>query len=134
MAVRRRSLGNAFVDDVIARTTRLNAEHQRYSLEHTWGRGWSRGVMTLREMSLFTIAMNTALNRVPEAAEHFKAAIRRGDVGLQALREVLILVAGTCGMPAAIQLGKTCAASLSELGVDLEGLGEVEEAGSFPAK
>ncbi len=100
MAVRRRVLGDGYVDAAERAKTALDVDFQRFIAEGAWGSVWSRPGLTPRERSMITIALLAALGHEGEVAMHARATrntgATQGDVA-----EALLHVAVYAGVPAA---------------------------------
>lgn len=99
--LRRRVLGDAYVDAAQKKTTDFNRPFQELVTEYVWGTLWSREGLDKRTRALINIAMLTAMGRIEEVKLYLKAApnvgVTRDDV-----REVLMQTAIYCGIPAAL--------------------------------
>lgn len=100
MATRRSVLGDAHVDNAIARTTDFDEAFQTFITEGAWGSVWSRPGLTLRERSLLTLALLAALGHEEEFAMHVRATANTG-ASANDIKEALLHVAVYCGVPAA---------------------------------
>jgi 4-carboxymuconolactone decarboxylase len=98
--VRRAVLGDAHVDRAIARTTRLDADFQRFITESAWGSVWSRPGLSRRERSMLVIALMAALGHEEELAMHLRATRNTGASPAD-IAETLLVVAVYAGAPAA---------------------------------
>ncbi len=67
---------------------------------YAYGDVWSRSAVTLETKSLAMIAMMAAANRPAELRVHLKGALQNGCTP-EEIREILLLVALYCGIPAA---------------------------------
>ena len=100
MRVRREVLGDAHVDRSLARLNAFTEEFQDLIVRYAWGEVWTRPGLERRTRSLVTLAMLVALNRSEEFQMHVRAAITNG-LGRDEIREVLLMTAIYCGLPAA---------------------------------
>jgi len=100
MNVRRKVLGNAWVDKSIAGRNAFNTDFQDMITRYAWGEIWTREGLPRHTRSLLTIAMMVALNRGEELALHLRAAKNNG-VTRDEIKEVLMQTAIYCGVPAA---------------------------------
>ena len=101
LAVRRKVLGDAYVNDSVAKADAFMAPLQQYLTEHCWGAVWTRPGLDLRTRSLLNLAMLTALNRPHEIKLHVRGALNNG-LTLEEIREVLLHTVVYCGVPAAL--------------------------------
>lgn len=100
MRVRRDVLGDAYVEEALARVTALDADFQRYITETAWGSVWSRPGLDRGTRSLITVAILAALGRDDELALHLRATRNTGATPEQ-IAEALLHVAAYAGIPAA---------------------------------
>jgi 4-carboxymuconolactone decarboxylase len=100
MKVRREVLGDAHVDEAVARTTDFTADFQDLITRYAWGEIWSRPGLDRRTRSAITLTALIALGRMDELPMHVRAAQRNG-LGEDEIKEVLLQSAVYCGVPAA---------------------------------
>jgi 4-carboxymuconolactone decarboxylase len=100
MKVRRAVLGDAHVDNAIAKTNNFTSPFQDLITRYAWGEIWTRPGLPRRTRSLITIAMMVAMNRPDELRLHLRAAVNNG-VARKDIQEVLLQTAIYCGVPAA---------------------------------
>lgn len=100
MRVRREVLGDAYVEQAMARATAFDADFQRYITETAWGSVWTRPDLDRRTRSLVTIAILAALGREDELALHLRAT-RNTGASPHEIAETLLHVAVYAGVPAA---------------------------------
>jgi 4-carboxymuconolactone decarboxylase len=100
MKVRREVLGDAHVDEAVARTTGFTADFQDLITRYAWGEIWSRPGLDRRMRSAITLTALIALGRMEELPMHVRAA-RRNGLGEDEIKEVLLQSAVYCGAPAA---------------------------------
>src|SRR5215207_7050802 len=89
MRVRRAVLGNAHVDQALARVTDFDAPFQQFITEMAWGTIWARPELDHATRSLITIAILAALGRDEELALHLRASRNTGATP-EAVREALL--------------------------------------------
>ena len=80
---------------------------------YAYGDVWSRPGLDNRSRSLAVIAMCAALNRPAELQVHVKGAIANGCTR-EEIREILLLVALYCGIPAANEAHRAAVEILAE--------------------
>lgn len=119
LEIRRRVLGDEYVDLSIGRATEFSRPLQELITEYCWGAVWSRPGLDLKVRSLINLAIFTALNRPRELNLHVRGAIRNGCTA-EDIREVLLQTAVYCGIPAALDSFGTAEAALTELGLKLQ--------------
>jgi 4-carboxymuconolactone decarboxylase len=100
MKTRRSVLGDAYVDQAVAKRSAFTADFQDLLTRYAWGEIWTRPGLDRRTRSCITVAMLVALNREDELALHLRAALDNG-VSVEELKEVLLQSAIYCGIPAA---------------------------------
>lgn len=100
MKMRRRLLGDDYVDQAEAGKTEFDERFQQYITESAWGSVWSDPTIDLRTRSLVTIALLAALGHEKELAMHVRATKQTG-VDADEVREALMHVAVYAGVPAA---------------------------------
>jgi 4-carboxymuconolactone decarboxylase len=105
LAVRKRVLGERYVNESIEGADAFSAPLQDYLTEHAWGAVWAREGLPLKTRSLLNLAMLTALNRPAELALHLRGALNNG-VTREEIREVFLQCGVYCGAPAALDAFK----------------------------
>jgi 4-carboxymuconolactone decarboxylase len=116
-AMRRRVLGDAYVDSVTADPDPAAADFQDHLTAQAWG-AWARGgALSIRDRSLLVLAMTAALGRMEEFRIH-AAAMDRTGVTDDELDELVFQIAGYCGGPAALAARREIAAMRAERGGD----------------
>jgi 4-carboxymuconolactone decarboxylase len=101
IAVRRRVVGDAYVDRALAAADELTWPLQELVTEFCWGKIWTRPQLTPRERSLLTLGMLTALNRPHEVRIHVQGALNNG-LSREEIIEVFLQAGVYCGVPAAV--------------------------------
>jgi 4-carboxymuconolactone decarboxylase len=82
---------------------------------YAYGDVWSRPGLSMGVKSLAMIAMMAAANRPQELRVHLKGALKNGCTP-EEIREVLLLVALYCGIPAANEAHRAAMDVLKETG------------------
>jgi 4-carboxymuconolactone decarboxylase len=100
MRVRREVLGDAHVDEAVARTTGFTADFQDLITRYAWGEIWARPGLDRRMRSAITLTALIAAGRMDELPMHVRAALRNG-LSEDEIKEVLLQTAVYCGVPAA---------------------------------
>ena len=100
MTVRRAVLGDAHVNQAVAKTTEFTREFEDLITRYAWGEIWTRGGLPRPTRSMLTLAMLIALNRMEELRMHVRGALNNG-VTRDEIKEVLLQSAIYCGVPAA---------------------------------
>jgi 4-carboxymuconolactone decarboxylase len=83
---------------------------------YAYGDIWSRPGLPLATKSLAMIAMMAALGKPAELRVHLKGALKNGCTP-EEIREILLLVALYCGIPASIEAHKIAVEVLNEAGI-----------------
>jgi len=102
MAMRRKVLGDAYVDKATANVDDFNREFQRIVTEYCWGEVWTRSVLTNKQRSLNNLCIIATLNRAAEFEIHVRGALRNGCTPDE-IRDTLIQVAVYAGIPAGVE-------------------------------
>lgn len=113
LAVRRKVLGEKYVDEALAKTDVFMEPLQQYLTEHVWGATWTREGLSHKTRSMLNLAMLTALNRPHELRIHLRGAIRNG-VTAQEIQEIFLQCGAYCGAPAALESFKIAREVLAE--------------------
>jgi 4-carboxymuconolactone decarboxylase len=100
MKVRREVLGDAHVDEAVARTTGFTADFQDLITRYAWGEIWTRPGLDRRTRSAVALTALIAAGRMDELPMHVRAALRNG-LSEDEIKEVLLQTAVYCGVPAA---------------------------------
>ena len=101
MTIRRKVLGDAYVDKAVAGIDNFNRDFQRMVTEYCWGFLWGREAMGHKQRSLNNLCMIAALNRPHELEAHLRGALRNGCT-IDEIRETLMQVAVYAGIPAGV--------------------------------
>ena len=101
MAMRRKVLGDEYVDRAVANTDDFNRKFQDLLNEFCWGAVWTDEDLKPRDRSLLNLGMIGALGRMHEFEAHFRGALRNG-LTQKELSAVLRQIAIYCGFPAAV--------------------------------
>lgn len=113
--MRKRVMGEAFVDKAFANVDTFTAPLQEFVTRNAWGTTWCRDGLELKTRSLITLSMLTALGRAQEIKGHVRGAINNGATP-QEIQETLLHAAIYCGMPLAIDAFRAAHETLREMG------------------
>lgn len=102
MAVRRKVLGDEYVDRAMAAAPEFLKPLQELVTENCWGAIWTREGLPLKTRSLITLATLAALRATTELKTHVLGALRNGCTR-EEIQEVLLQSAVYCGVPAGIE-------------------------------
>jgi 4-carboxymuconolactone decarboxylase len=100
LKLRKEMVGEAAVEQRIASMGAFGEPLQHIINAYAYGDIWSRPGLSMGIKSLAMIAMMAAANRPAELRVHLKGALRNGSTP-EEIREILLLVALYCGIPAA---------------------------------
>ena len=115
LAMRRRALGDEYVDRALENVTDFTREFQRFITRFAWGEVWTRPGMEPRTRSLLTIAVLAALGREEELKLHIRATANTGATP-EEIKEALFHVAVYAGVPAANTAFRIANQTLREMG------------------
>ena len=101
MKIRREVLGDAYVDNALAKSGEFNDPLQELVTTYCWGWNWGREGLPRRDRSLINLAMIAVLNRHNELKAHVRGALNNG-LSKEEIREVLLQVGIYAGIPAAV--------------------------------
>jgi 3-oxoadipate enol-lactonase/4-carboxymuconolactone decarboxylase len=99
-AVRRRVLGDAYVDRAVESTTAFTREFQALLTRYAWGTIWARPGLDQRTRRLLVLVTTAALGRLDEFALHVRTGLDH-ELEPSDLEEVLLHTALYAGVPAA---------------------------------
>lgn len=114
LAMRKKVLGEDYVENSIRRAGEFGAPFQDASTEFAWGTVWTRPGLSLRDRSLVTLAQCIALNRPNEIRIHLRGALRNG-VTTTEIRELCLHSFCYCGGPASLDAFHLIQAALPEI-------------------
>ena len=100
LKLRKELFGDKAVDARMTAFGEFGEPLQNIINAYAYGDIWSRPGLSLGVKSLAMIAMMSAANRPAELRVHLKGALKNGCTA-EEVREVLLLVALYCGIPAA---------------------------------
>ncbi len=78
MAMRRKVLGDDYVDRAIANTDDFSRDFQALMTEYAWGAVWGDDRLKPRDRSILNLGMIACLGRMHEFEAHFRGAMRNG--------------------------------------------------------
>ncbi len=115
MAIRRKVLGNAWVDRANAGKTDFNSEFQEFITRYAWGGVWTRPHFDERTRRVLVIGTMLALDKWDEFKMHVRAALTEGGFSPDDIKEIILQQAIYCGVPAANHAFKEAGAIVAEL-------------------
>ena len=116
MAIRRKVLGDAYVDKALEGVNDFNRDFQQMVTEYCWGNLWGREGLSHKQRSLNNLCLLAALNRSQELAAHVRGALRNGCT-VDEIRETLLQVAVYAGIPAGVEAFRVAGRVLAEQGL-----------------
>ena len=116
MAIRRKVLGDAYVDKALESVDDFNRDFQRMITEYCWGNLWGREALSHKQRSLNNLCLLAALNRSQELATHVRGALRNGCT-VDEIRETLMQVAVYAGVPAGVEAFRVAGQVLADEGI-----------------
>jgi 4-carboxymuconolactone decarboxylase len=116
MSIRRKVLGDEYVDRATANITDFNRDFQQMVTEYCWGGVWGRDGLNHKQRSLNNLCLLAALNRPHELEVHVRGALRNGCTP-EEIRETLIQVAVYAGIPAGVDSFRIAMRVLDEEGL-----------------
>jgi 4-carboxymuconolactone decarboxylase len=116
IAIRRKVLGDAYVDKALEGVNDFNRDFQRMLTEYCWGNLWGREALSHKQRSLNNLCLLAALNRSTELAAHVRGALRNGCT-VDEIRETLMQVAVYAGVPAGVEAFRVAGQVLADEGI-----------------
>jgi len=113
LAMRRKVLGEEYVDRALASADDFNRDFQRIVTQYCWGEAWGDTTLTPRERSILNLGMIAALGKMEEFATHIRGA-RRNGLSLNEIRAVLTQIAVYCGVPVGVDCFRVAKGALSD--------------------
>ena len=116
MNVRRKVLGNAWVDKSIAGRNAFNTDFQDMITRYAWGEIWTRPHFDERTRRVLVIGTMVALGQWDEFRLHVRAAVSEGGFSAADIKEIILQQAIYCGLPAANHAFKQAGEVMKEAG------------------
>ena len=113
MAMRRKVLGDAYVDRAMEGVDDFNRDFQRIVTQYAWGECWGDDTLTPRERSILNLGMIAALGKMEEFQTHIRGALGNG-LTVNEIRAVLTQIAVYCGIPVGVDCFRMARAVLGE--------------------
>jgi 4-carboxymuconolactone decarboxylase len=114
LKLRKEIFGNAAVEQRERALGEFGAPLQHLINAWAYGEVWSRSGLSPKARSLAVVAINAAINRPQELKIHVKGAFANG-CSREEIREVLLLVAVYCGIPAANEAHRVALEALDDV-------------------
>ena len=115
LALRTEMFGRAAVEQRMNAFGAFGEPLQHIINAYAYGDVWSRSGLPLATKSLAMIAMMAAAGRAAELRVHLKGALKNGCTA-EEIREILLLVALYCGIPAGNEAHKAAVEVMQEAG------------------
>jgi 4-carboxymuconolactone decarboxylase len=116
MAVRRKVLGNAWVDKSVANRNAFNTDFQDLITRYAWGEIWTRPHFDERTRRVLVIGTMMAIGRWEEFRMHVRAALAEGGFSPDDIKEIILQQAVYCGVPVGNHAFRQAGEVLEELG------------------
>lgn len=113
LEVRRKVMGDAYVDKALSNVTDFTQPLQDLVTANCWGEVWVRDAISKQTRSLITIATLAALKAPTELKGHVRGALRNG-CSIAEIQEVLLHSTVYCGMPAGIEAFRAAKEAIEE--------------------
>ncbi|BEU96366.1 carboxymuconolactone decarboxylase family protein [Acidovorax sp. DW039] len=108
LATRKQVMGEDFVARAFGGASEFTLPMQEYITRNAWGDVWQRPGLDLKNRSLITVAMLTALGKQHELKGHVRGALNNGATP-QEIQEVLLHASIYCGVPTAVEAFRSAA-------------------------
>ena len=116
-AMRRKVLGDAWVDKTAGNRNAFNAEWFDTIIRSPWGDVWTRPHFDERTRRILVIGTLLSLCQWDEFRLHVRAALTEGGFTPDDIKEIILQQAIYCGVPAANHAVKEASAIVQELGL-----------------
>jgi alkylhydroperoxidase/carboxymuconolactone decarboxylase family protein YurZ len=116
LAVRRKVLGDAWVDRSEAGRNSFNSEWLDLINATAWGDTWTRPHFDERTRRILVIGTLLALGHWDEFRLHVRAALTQGGFSPEDIKEIILQQSTYCGVPAANHAFREAAEVLKEVG------------------
>jgi alkylhydroperoxidase/carboxymuconolactone decarboxylase family protein YurZ len=100
MSVRRKVLGDAWVDKANTAKNAFNAEFQDMITRNVWAEIWTRPHYDERTRRVLVIGTMMALGKWDEFRLHVRAALTEGGFSVDDIKEIILQQTAYCGAPA----------------------------------
>ena len=100
LAVRRKVLGDAWVDRSLQNRNAFNTEFQEMITSHVWGDIWTRPGIDPKTRRFMVLWIMIALSSWEEFRLHVRTGLAAGDITKDDLKEIILMATAYCGAPA----------------------------------
>ena len=114
--IRRKVLGDAWVDRSEANRNSFNGEWTDFINRCAWAEVWTRPHFDERTRRILVIGTMIAIGRWDEFRMHVRAALTQGGFSADDIKEIILQQANYCGVPAGNHAFREAAEVLKELG------------------
>ena len=101
LTVRRKILGDAWVEKSLARRTPFTSDFQDMITRNVWNEIWNRPGLDHKTRRLLVVAITASLGAWEEFRLHVRSGLEQKGFSEDELKEVLLQVAAYAGVPAA---------------------------------
>ncbi len=115
--VRRRMLGDAWVERSAVTENDFNREIRRKVISQAWGDVWTRPGIDLKTRRFMTLSMMIALRAWDEFRLHVRSGLAQGDLSEDELKEIIIQATAYCGAPAGNHAAVEAEVAFKEMGL-----------------
>jgi len=115
-AMRRKVLGDAWVDKTAGSRNAFNAEWQDTIFKNPWGDIWTRPHFDERTRRILVMGTLLALGQWDEFELHVRSAVTVGGFSPEDIKEIILQQAAYCGVPAGNHAFREAETVLKELG------------------
>jgi len=122
LAVRRKILGDAWVDKSLAARTAFTADFQDLITRNVWNEIWNRPGLDHKTRRLLVVSITATLGAWEEFRLHVRTGLEQKGFSEEELKEVLLQVAVYAGAPAANTAFAEASKVIESLGSHDEGL------------
>ena len=113
LAMRRKVLGEEYVDRALKSADDFNRDFQRFVTQYCWGEAWGDTTLKPRERSILNLGMIAAIGKMEEFQTHVRGALRNG-LTPDEIRAVLTQIAVYCGVPVGVDCFRHAKSVMSE--------------------
>lgn len=99
---RKATLGDAYVENNLAKADDFNRPFQEAMTEWCWGFGWGDDTLDAKTRSLMNLTMIAALGKMHEWELHLRGAINNG-VSVAEIRASIHAISIYCGVPQGVE-------------------------------
>ncbi|MBN3562808.1 carboxymuconolactone decarboxylase family protein [Aliamphritea spongicola] len=113
---RKATLGDAYVENNLAKADDFNRPFQEAMTEWCWGFGWGDDTLDAKTRSLMNLTMIAALGKMHEWELHLRGAINNG-VSVAEIRASIHAISIYCGVPQGVECFRIARQVLEEQGL-----------------